>query len=82
LSVRLPHDLAAAARAAAGGEDRLAAWLRDIIRRAATTRSATFAGAGRDVERSEGWKAGWTAANKQFRTALAEVIAADMPEPS
>lgn len=69
-------------RAAAGGDDQVAAWLRDVIRRA-TTRAGTFGGAsGRDVERSEGWKAGWTAANKQFRAALAEVITSEMPEPA
>lgn len=74
IAVRLPNNLAEAAREAAGGQEGLSAWLRELVR------AATADGGAGDADRSEGWKAGWTAANRQFRRALQNVLDEEPPE--
>jgi hypothetical protein len=80
IAVRVPLELAEQINEAAGNAN-VAAWARAVWRQA-VGRSAQLGGlelAG--IEQSEGWRAGWDAANRQFRRALAEVLASAEPEP-
>jgi hypothetical protein len=78
ITVRVPRELAEAINETAGSTN-VAAWCRALFRQA-TSRGMTLAGAA-GVEQSEGWRAGWDAANRQFRRALQEVLASPEPEP-
>ena len=79
ITVRVPVDLAEAIRSAAGSTN-VADWCRTLFKRA-TSYGTQFGAAFADgVEHAEGWRAGWDAANRQFREALRETLARPAPE--
>ncbi|MBV8722460.1 MAG: hypothetical protein JO277_09935 [Candidatus Eremiobacteraeota bacterium] len=80
ISVRVPHELAQAIKAAAGNTN-VGDWARALFRQATSFGSHLGAAFAAGVEHAEGWRAGWNAANQQFREALKRVLAEDPPEP-
>jgi hypothetical protein len=70
LTVRVPNDLMTGALAQCGGRARLSEWLRNILRVACQVPLDRQAGY------EEGYKAGWTEANKRFREAINNTRAA------
>ncbi len=64
IAVRVPNDLAEAAYARCGGKESFAQWMRDVIRYACSKPLD------RDAGYQEGFAAGWSDANRKFRSAL------------
>ena len=79
ITVRVPADLAEAINTAASSTN-VADWCRALFRNATSYRSQLGAAFAAGVEHAEGWRAGWDAANRQFRKALTNVLAEDPPE--
>jgi hypothetical protein len=79
ISVRVPHALAAAINEAAGTNN-VADWARNLFKRATSYGTQLGAAMGPGFEHAEGWRAGWDAANRQFRAALTAVLAESPPE--
>jgi len=77
--VRVPRDLADAMRASAG-QTPLRLWMRAVLRSATTYGSRLGNAFASGIEHSEGWRAGWAAANRQFREALKIVLGNEPPE--
>lgn len=78
ITVRVPHELAEAIRGAAGSTN-VADWCRALFKNATSFRSQLGASFAAGVEHAEGWRAGWDAANRQFRQALKDVLAQPPP---
>lgn len=79
ITVRVPQELAQAMRAAAGNTN-VADWARALFRRGTSFGTQLGAAFIQGVEHAEGWRAGWDAANRQFREALRNVLAQEPPE--
>jgi hypothetical protein len=60
--------------------DKLPTWLREAVEAKLT--NGGLAGAPPSSAFDQGWRAGWAAANQQFRDALKKVLASPPPEPS
>lgn len=68
LAVRVPESLAEAAYARCGGKSALAEWLRNLIRHGCGIKIDAVAGY------DEGFRSGWSEANKKFRDAIKKTI--------
>lgn len=79
----MPLELAEALRAAAGaaGAADLAEWCRGIFTQAVSGRG-TLGAFAQGTTHDAGWRAGWAAANRQFRKALERQLAEPIPEAS
>lgn len=79
ISVRVPRALADAINDAAGANN-IADWARNLFKRATSYGTQLGAAMGPGFEHAEGWRAGWDAANRQFRRALERTLAEEPPE--
>lgn len=79
ITVRVPHALAEAINTAAG-QTPVADWCRRVFKSATSFNTNLGASFAAGIEHAEGWRAGWDAANRQFREALKLVLANPPPE--
>lgn len=79
ITVRVPHALAEAINEAAG-ENNVADWCRHVFKAATSYGTQLGAAMGPGFEHAEGWRAGWDAANRQFRRALEQTLREEPPE--
>lgn len=79
ITVRVPAELADAINTAAG-EGNVADWCRALFRKATSFGTNLGAAFAAGVEHAEGWRAGWDAANRQFRRALEQTLREPPPE--
>jgi len=79
ITVRVPHDLAEAIRAAAGSTN-VADWCRRVFKQATDYNTRLGASFAAGIEHAEGWRAGWDEANRQFRRALQATLSERAPE--